>query len=692
MELLPESKKFKILQLSNAWDIPSGYGVQSKGTLFEWNKYYDVRQLAFYGNEGRMRDFQNPAENHPNWLKVYPQLPGDIHGDRTARLIFATSPWKPDLFVTLYDIWMGAYVDPANTPEGWEPIHPHWVPICVSADTQIYGTEDAVLSSNGLNEVSAVQSLPIFAPVYEIVTSEKKNLRITGDNPVWTKHGWKCAKNLKYGDMVYCNIGEPSERHGMGISSWIDRWRGKYLNSCLPQKSKKIHNSSKSPTQHIKHIERNDAMGRQKLWQETSEDESGICQRNEKSLSQKELQESISNICRRIYPSKIYSPKYDALFESQKKTRRTSNSFYRSSIRQAKEGLQSANRQDGLGIGTSTSETQWEQVIQRKTVTREVHRVFDLTTTNHNFFANGILIHNCMVDHDPIPESTLIQAKVAFRVVTPTLFGLKEFARNGVEAYYIPFGIDTEVFKPLKEKKKLKPWLGKRGFAFDTKKQTTFEENCFIIFMNGANKDPYRKGFMRMFQAIRIFLDQNPDAEKHTRVYVHSWMKQSRDIPHGAKTFKIQHLCKGTGDYHNLCSVPDMTLAKFYNAADVFMHLSEGGGFEIPILEALSCGVPVIGSDFVGMNELVAGHGWSIPMKTTYYSPLDAQQGIADEYKAAEALEDAYNNPEKREAFGKAGRQFALNFDWIKINPIWLKFFESIRREWQQVPIQERLI
>jgi glycosyltransferase involved in cell wall biosynthesis len=428
MELLPNSKKFKILQLSNAWDIPSGYGVASKGTLFEWNKHYDVRQLAFYGNEGRMRAYQNPHDPYDtNWLQVYPPLPGDTHGDRTARLIFATSPWKPDLFVTLYDIWMGAYVDPANTPEGFEPIHPHWIPVV-------------------------------------------------------------------------------------------------------------------------------------------------------------------------------------------------------------------------------------------------------------------------MVDHDPIPETTLVQARLAFRVVTPSQFGVKEFARNGVDALHIPFGCDTNVYKPIEDKAKLKPWLGKRAVPFDTNKQTPFTEDSFIIFMNGANKDPYRKAFMRMFQAIRIFLNNNPDAEHHTRVYVHSWMKQSRDIPHGAKVLKIQHLCKATSDPHNLCAVPDAIMNKFYGAADIFMHLSEGGGFEIPILEALSCGLPVIGSDFVGMNELVDGHGWSIPMKTTYYSPLDATQGIADEYKAAEALEDAYNHPEKRDCFGKAGREFALKFDWKQVNPLWIRLFESIRREWRQTSAQERVI
>jgi glycosyltransferase involved in cell wall biosynthesis len=419
MEVKPNSKKFKILQLSNSVWTPSGYGVQSKGTLYEWNKYYDVRQLAFYGLEGASISF--------NGLQVYPPLPGDQHGDRTARLIFRNSPWKPDVFVTLYDIWMGAYVDQANTPTGFQPIHPHWVPIV-------------------------------------------------------------------------------------------------------------------------------------------------------------------------------------------------------------------------------------------------------------------------MVDHEPIPESTLIQAAVAYRVVTPTLFGVEEFRKSNIDAWHIPFGVDTQIYKPAENKKKCKSWLNDRSVVFDLKNNTRITEDSFVIVMNGANKDPYRKGFMRMFAAIQIFLHNNPDAEKDLRVYVHSWMKQARDIPHGAKMLHIQQYCRGTDDYHNLCSIPQASIAKIYGAADVFMHLSEGGGFEIPILEALSCGVPVIGSDFIGMSELVEGHGWSIPMKTKYFSALDALQGIADEYKAAEALEDAYNHPEKREKLGKAGRKFALDFDFKHVNEKWIEFFEDIRDEWSYTPLETRLL
>ena len=52
MEFLPESKKFKILELSNATFIPSGYGVQSKGMLYPWLEHYNVRQLCNYGLAG----------------------------------------------------------------------------------------------------------------------------------------------------------------------------------------------------------------------------------------------------------------------------------------------------------------------------------------------------------------------------------------------------------------------------------------------------------------------------------------------------------------------------------------------------------------------------------------------------------------------------------------------------------------
>ncbi|GAH43617.1 unnamed protein product, partial [marine sediment metagenome] len=119
MEIKDGSKDFKILYLSNAPFTPSGYGVQCAGNCYDWVKHYDVRVLANYGLDGRMIALNN--------LPIYPILHGDNNGDRTAELIFRT--WKPDIFITLYDIWMGAYVREGTPPKMFRPIHPHWIPI-----------------------------------------------------------------------------------------------------------------------------------------------------------------------------------------------------------------------------------------------------------------------------------------------------------------------------------------------------------------------------------------------------------------------------------------------------------------------------------------------------------------------------------------------------------------------------------
>ena len=302
----------------------------------------------------------------------------------------------------------------------------------------------------------------------------------------------------------------------------------------------------------------------------------------------------------------------------------------------------------------------------------------------------------CMIDHDPIPEATLMQAAVAYKVVTPTRFGEGEFKRFNVPVEYIPFGIDTKLFSPSEDKIADKEWLNSHSIPF-VPESGEITGDDFVIVMVGANKDPYRKGFMRAFIALQLFFERNPDARKDVKVYLHSWMKHSRDIPHGAKTLHVEQYCRGTDDYGMLCSASEADMSRIYKAADLLIHPAQGGGFEIPILEALCSGVPVAGSDFVGMKELIAGHGWLIPpiegeggAKSLYFSPLDATQIIVDEVKLSYAIEEAYNDSDKLLAYGKAGREFAEGFDWSLVNPMWHRLFEDIRGEWNTPPLSDR--
>jgi len=66
---------------------------------------------------------------------------------------------------------------------------------------------------------------------------------------------------------------------------------------------------------------------------------------------------------------------------------------------------------------------------------------------------------------------------------------------------------------------------------------------------------------------------------------------------------------------------------------------------------------------------------------------------IPDEYEIAEALEDAYNNPDKMRQYGEKAREFSLNYDWKKVVvPLWFKLIEELREDLRPKTRAERRI
>jgi glycosyltransferase involved in cell wall biosynthesis len=55
--------------------------------------------------------------------------------------------------------------------------------------------------------------------------------------------------------------------------------------------------------------------------------------------------------------------------------------------------------------------------------------------------------------------------------------------------------------------------------------------------------------------------------------------------------------------------VPDEDLPFIYNGADLFVYISLYEGFGLPIVEAMSCGLPVITSNIASMPEVAGGAG-----------------------------------------------------------------------------------
>ena len=157
---------------------------------------------------------------------------------------------------------------------------------------------------------------------------------------------------------------------------------------------------------------------------------------------------------------------------------------------------------------------------------------------------------------------------------------------------------------------------------------------------------------------------------------------------------QVDWACKGSGDYHMLCGVPEDAMARIARAADLFIHPTQGGGFEIPVMEAMSCGVPVIASDFVGLPELVEKGGWLAKLKTHYMSPLDATQAIVDEHDLAAKIEKVYNMSERgRRRVGARGRKRVLReYRWEDVNRSYRELIDLAVEEMRYNPLKERKI
>jgi len=306
------------------------------------------------------------------------------------------------------------------------------------------------------------------------------------------------------------------------------------------------------------------------------------------------------------------------------------------------------------------------------------------------------------VDHDPVPDATLEQLSVAYRVVAMSRFGESQLRNHGIEATYIPHGVDTSIFKPVPkaDKKKNRDWLEKNTAPINLKLPVKIDpENDFIIGVNGANTDPMRKNWQGHFSALQIFLEQNPDAKKNTKMLAHTWRQGGRNLEHLARTLHVDSYVKATLNYHMYAGLSTAELAEWYSCLDVFANATQAEGFGVPIIEACASGIPPIATDFTSMPELTRGHGWLVPCYAgevecpeckhkfsyhggaRYMSALNSLWAIPDDWKLAEAFADAYNNPDKVKRLGRKARGFSLQFDWGKVIPRWVALLEEVRAE-----------
>ncbi len=263
------------------------------------------------------------------------------------------------------------------------------------------------------------------------------------------------------------------------------------------------------------------------------------------------------------------------------------------------------------------------------------------------------------IDHASVTPG--VEAFLRKDNVTPIAMapnGVRAMEAKGIECEYVPHVIDTKIFKPTANVQGVKA----REFMGLTDE--------FVVGMNAANKGSglmHRKCFSENLLAFSIFRERHPDAV----IYLHTdplgsaggWnlikMLQAFGIPKEAVLFPPMI------DYKYGMSQRD--LAGLYSAMDVFLAPSLGEGFGVPTVEALACGVRVIGSNWGATPDLVSEDSWLVDGQPTWDAGQDAIWTIPNVSSIVNALEEAYKADRGP---SKVAIEFASQFD---VETVWQK-------------------
>lgn len=215
-----------------------------------------------------------------------------------------------------------------------------------------------------------------------------------------------------------------------------------------------------------------------------------------------------------------------------------------------------------------------------------------------------------------------------------------EAGLDGDKIEVIPFGVDTDFFRPLEVYK---------------------DENIFQILSVGYLIE--RKGFEYLIRAMPLVLEK----------YKQARLKIVGSGPLESKLKELVYELDLGDEVEIVKNVSDEELLMIYNSSDLFVLPSivdsQGNteGLGVVLLEAMACGLPVIGSDVGGIFDIITNN------KTGILIEEKDVPGISESIK--KLIEDE----ELRTILSKNGYYSVKhNFNWETLAKRYIEVFEDL--------------
>jgi glycosyltransferase involved in cell wall biosynthesis len=206
----------------------------------------------------------------------------------------------------------------------------------------------------------------------------------------------------------------------------------------------------------------------------------------------------------------------------------------------------------------------------------------------------------------------------------------------------INHGVNHEIFKPLETKKEKLTFLINKGFR-------NMMDRGGSQYSLKAYLEEFKKG-----DNVRLILKINPaygipDLNK----IIKDMVGERDDLPEIIIDFNSYQYSE---------------LGKLYNQADVFLATTRAEAFNLPVIEAMACGLPVIYTNFGGQAEYA--EGWAIPYELEEVKHEIQYEGISWATPKIEEIRkimrEIYSVPEKAVQFGTRAIEKAKDFSWDK--------------------------
>ena len=281
---------------------------------------------------------------------------------------------------------------------------------------------------------------------------------------------------------------------------------------------------------------------------------------------------------------------------------------------------------------------------------------------DHNAVYN---IAYSMFETNTIPEKWIPFYNEFNEIWTPSTFCAKSLNIKDIEAFIkvIPIGVDEHQFNCVEKSSDnftflaVGQWVDRKGWDLLINAYTSEFVGSYDVRLCIKTNEPYKT------------------KEELVKEYL--------------TTDRTSHMPRIMVNNNN---TNENMLPLFYNEADVFILPSRGEAFNIPTLEAMSSGIPVIVTDFGGHLDYVSDDvGWLIPVNSlrhlserlckinsSYKGLWFAEPKIKDIRKI---LRYVYKNKEEVKKKGKIARKYVENnLTWDKVVEIAEKRLKEINK------------